>query len=54
MEDGIERSISILLDTMHKIKTNENSREQNKDTPTTQAVEKAEPKESNDKKEKKD
>jgi hypothetical protein len=31
MEDGIERSISILLDTIHKIKTNENSKEQKKD-----------------------
>jgi hypothetical protein len=49
MEDGIERSISILLDTIHKIKTNENSREQKKDNVP---VEK--PVESDDKKEKKD
>jgi hypothetical protein len=51
MEDGIERSISILLDTIHKIKTNENSNEKKKDTPTT-SLEK--PMESDDKKEKKD
>lgn len=51
MEDGIERSISILLDTIHKIKTNENSKEQKQEIPTTQVTE---PKETDDKKEKKD
>ena len=49
MEDGIERSISILLDTIHKIKTNENSNEKKKET-----VPLEKPMESDDKKEKKD
>jgi len=47
MEDGIEQSISILLDTMQRIKPSEKKQE----TPTTQVEE---PKESNDKKEKRD
>lgn len=50
MEDGIERSISILLTTIQRIKTNENTNEK-KETPPTPLEE---PKESNDKKEKKD
>ena len=49
MEDGIERSISILLDTIQRIKPNKNSSEQKKDI---EPLEK--PVESDDKKEKKD
>lgn len=47
MEDGIERSISILLNTIQRIKPSEKKEE----TPPRQPVEKEE---SNDKKEKKD
>jgi hypothetical protein len=47
MEDGIERSISILLDTIQRIKPSEKKQE-------TPPIPLEEPKESNDKKEKKD
>jgi hypothetical protein len=45
MEDGIERSISMILNTIHRVNPTENSNEKKKD---------AVPIETDDKKEKKD